>query len=166
LRETLPRLSCFSVTEDELDLLIDVLGVPRPKGMTRGVTREEVRAIMERMKGGPVPEEAVVSIPPQPMPHLLDARWERGSCFSVSQFPGEAVSRLARVRDPLALGDQWSRAIQASEPNPAAIPLEPGEPDLRAKTREWQILARDLVHFARAETKADRNLYVSITFDC
>jgi hypothetical protein len=168
MRETLSWLSCFSITEQELESLGDAFGLPAPPP-ARHVTPEQVAAFIERLTGKPV---AVSKLRQRPTrgPHLIAARYFPGGCGMIHQIPPSFVDRLAAERDPATLGRKWVAAIIAGGPNPAAIYDENADDAARQDPRNdplaWSSIARDLVDLVRRNDCGNRKLYVQIWFDC
>ncbi|MEZ4222547.1 MAG: hypothetical protein R3B13_16525 [Polyangiaceae bacterium] len=165
LRDTLPGLTCFSISEQELDALADTLGVPRPK---RKGAPPDPKLVAERVKaltGWSVSEEAVSEMQDLPRSHLVPVRYSP-ACAKIYQIPSTILDRLAAEPDEQKLGDRWLASIRAAGPNPAAFQREPNQPDSREDPREWRAAARDLIHLARLRNCGSRNLYVEIMYDC
>ncbi len=161
LRQTLAGLSCFSVTEQELDALIDALGIPRPPGRTVPIEPARFAEIIEAF-GLPVTEAQLRDLKPLPRSHLVSVRHVPEACATVYRIPNAALERLAAESDSDALGQRWLGSIRASGPNPATF--EGGES--RDDSREWEALAGDLIDLARLRTCGRPQLYVEVAYDC
>jgi hypothetical protein len=165
-RQRLPWMSCFSITEQELEALGDALGLPVPPP-DHGLSAQDVATIMEKMTGEPVaPSEVKLHARG---PRLIRACDFPGSCGMIHQVPPTLVKRLAAENDAKALGERWLAAIIALGRNPYVS--EDEGPDVRSDDPRndvavWSSIASDLIEFVKQNDCDARKLYVEVMFDC
>lgn len=175
LRQSLPHLSCFSVTDIELDALGDALGLQRPEAKpgTRPSPQEFSR-LLKAFGGSPETRDEA-SKQKALASHLRDARHFPGGCGAVYELPDAMVRALSELEDSEELGTRWNARILANGPNPwvggrPSIASEPtpasGEDDPRDQVRAWQSIAAKISRFTREARCDARKLYVEIWFDC
>ena len=176
VRESLLRLACFSITEQELEALGDVFALPRPPPR-KPPSPEQVAEFMKQLTGEEHPGDRLadagadsgpnVSVGPWLLqPLLIPVRGIPRGCAAISRIPRALIEKLASATDAEALGRTWTTAIQATGPNLFGGLLEPLQPDPRSDVSAWTAIARDLIAFARLASCSSRDLYVEIAYDC
>lgn len=171
LRDKLPRLSCLSMTDVELDALGDALHIPRlPEPETlRTPTNGTSAKQLGRLLGSPLRHTKSTTPKSLEGTHYFRAILaEPSSCLVIYEAPGSITQALREAGDAVALGQSWNSAIVARSPSPAIeIPSTTRKSkDPRDREEEWQSIARDLIEFVRTAGSPESTLYVEIEYDC
>jgi hypothetical protein len=155
----LPTLSCFSITEQEIDALGDAFGLPRPPRPPNAPTPDQVAEMIG----------ASSSTQPLPESRLIPVWYYPGACGTIYEIPRELAAKLRVERDLDDVGARWNVANLAAGPNLSVIEESSGDAgriDPRDDVRVWRAIVRDLAEFARMEPCGARKLYVEIQYDC
>lgn len=157
IEQSLPMLSCTSITDVELEALGDVLGLVRipPKAPRANLTAND---LLRGQTSKPPPEPIV---PPPKGSHFTASRYD-GTCSTIYEFSPPFVEALRRSSPTAALAKRWTEVL-LSHANPY---LEQTSPDPRSDADYWAGVAKSLHEFTHHAACEERRLFVRISFDC